>query len=106
MSYLQQNLWEQAFQNSLLLPANLLSTSGLTEYASVTAALSGKASAGYDITIVDPYGRLLSYQLLQGPEGGVATRLSGLTSLSNFTGYNVPYPIITTTNVDGNGGQW
>ncbi|KAK1073129.1 hypothetical protein LTR74_002095 [Friedmanniomyces endolithicus] len=105
VSYLRDNLWAQAFQNSLLLPANLLSSSGLTEYALVTSDITAKEAAGYNVTIVDPYGRLLSYQLLQGYDGGVATRLSGLTSLSNFTSHNVPYPIITTTNVNGTQGQ-
>ncbi|KAK3620689.1 hypothetical protein LTR22_025492 [Elasticomyces elasticus] len=105
VSYLRDNLWEQAFQNSLLLPANLLSASGLTEYALVTSDIAAKEGAGYDVTIVDPYGRLLSYQLLQGFDGGVNTRMSGLTTLSNFTSRNVPYPIITTTNVNGTQGQ-
>ncbi|CAJ2503449.1 Uu.00g108430.m01.CDS01 [Anthostomella pinea] len=105
VSYLRDNLWEQAFQNSLLVPANLLSISGLTEYAAVTTELAAKEAAGYPATIVDPYGRLLSYQLLQGADGGVATRLSGLTKLSNFTSHNVPYPIITTTGVNGTGAQ-
>ncbi|KAK5708282.1 hypothetical protein LTR97_000822 [Elasticomyces elasticus] len=105
VSYLRDNLWEQAFQNSLLLPANLLSASGLTEYALVTSDIAAKEGAGYDVTIVDPYGRLLSYQLLQGFDGGVNTKMSGLTTLSNFTSRNVPYPIITTTNVNGTQGQ-
>ncbi|KAK0906207.1 hypothetical protein LTR02_006078 [Friedmanniomyces endolithicus] len=105
VSHLRDNLWAQAFQDSLLLPANLLSSSGLTEYALVTTDITAKEAAGYNVTIVDPWGRLLSYQLLQGYDGGVATRLSGLTSLSNFTSHNVPYPIITTTNVNGTQGQ-
>ena len=94
---LKTGLWEQAFQNSLLVPANLLSTSGATGYAAVSADIVAKETAGYNTTIVDPYGRLLSYQLLYGTDGGVGVRLSGLTSLSNFTEHNVPYPIITTT---------
>ena len=97
VSSLRDGLWEQAFQNSLLVPANLLSTSGLTFYAAITADLAAKQAAGYDTTIVDPYGRLLSYQLLYGTDGGVGVELSGLTSLSNFKAHNVPYPIIITT---------
>lgn len=94
---LKTGLWEQAFQNSLLVPANLLSTSGATEYAAIVADVAAKEAAGYETTIVDPYGRILSYQLLYGTDGGVTDRLSGLTALSNFTDHNVPYPIITTT---------
>jgi len=97
VSSLKTGLWENAFQNSLLLPANILSASGLTQYVATTTDITAKEAAGYDTTIVDPYGRLLSYQLLLGPDGGVNTRLSGLTTLSNFTAYNVPYPIIVDT---------
>lgn len=69
--------------------------SGLTEYADISADELSKEAAGYEVTVVDPYGRLLSYQLLQGDSGGVQTRLSDLASFSNFTDHNVPYPVIT-----------
>ena len=97
VSSLKIGLWEDAFQNSLLVPPILLSAAGLTVYAQVVEDIGTKQAAGYDTTIVDPYGRLLSYQLLYGDDGGAGVRLSGLTSLSNFTSFNVPYPIITTT---------
>lgn len=95
---LKTGLWESAFQDSLLLPSNLLSISSIGTYAETTADVAAKQKAGYDVTIVDPYGRLLSAQLLYGSDGGVSDRLSSLTSLSNFTAHNVPYPIITTTS--------
>lgn len=58
--------------------------------------------AGFDNTIVDPYGRLLSYQLLKDSQndGGNGIRLSTLTGYSNFTSHQVPYPIITALGVD------
>jgi lysophospholipase len=101
ISYLKKTLWEDAFQNTLLLPANPLDINDDLEYATITGNLAAKQAAGYDATIVDPYGRLLSYQLLQGPQGGVSTRLSDLSGQSNFTQYNVPYPIITAIGVPG-----
>lgn len=97
VSSLRDGLWEAAFQNSLLLPANILASD---EYAEIAVDLTAKEVAGFDNTIVDPYGRLLSYQLLYGEDGGDNIRLSSLTGFSNFTGYNVPYPIITTLGVD------
>jgi lysophospholipase len=48
---------------------------------------------------MDPWGRLLSYQLLYGNDGGVSDTLSGLTALSNFASFNAPFPIITTLGV-------
>ena len=56
-------------------------------------------------TLTDPWGRLLSYQLLYGVDGGVAIRLSSITSFSNFTSQNVPYPIITGLGVKTFDGQ-
>lgn len=102
---LKEGLWEDAFQNSLLLPANILDIDSLTLYAQVTADVAAKETAGYNTTIVDPYGRLISYQLLYGADGGVRVRLSGLTALSNFVANNVPYPIITMTTSFPDRGQ-
>lgn len=99
ISYLQENLWEDSFEVSALLPANLLSFSGLTQYGAITTEILAKQGAGYDVTIVDPYGRFLSYQLLEGRFGGVATYMSTLASLDNFTDFNAPFPIITAVGV-------
>ena len=97
ISSLKTGLWETAFQYSLLDPAQLLVAAA---YGQVVDDVVAKQLAGYDPTIVEPYGRLLSYQLLYGSDGGVADRLSTITSLSNFTSQNVPYPIITALGVD------
>jgi lysophospholipase len=102
---LKTSLWGPAFQNTLLLPANLFSSSGLSEYADIVEDLAEKDAAGYQVSVVDPYGRLLSYQLLLGSDGGGADRLSGITSLGNFTSYNAPYPIITASFNLGTEGQ-
>merc|ERR1712227_743066 len=72
ISYLQENLWEDSFDGSLLLPANLLSFSGLTQYGAITTEIALKEGAGFPTTIIDPWGRLLSYQLLEGRFGGVS----------------------------------
>ncbi|MBE7179623.1 MAG: hypothetical protein INR71_00145, partial [Terriglobus roseus] len=81
---------------SLLVPGNLLVAQA---YATVTADIAAKEAAGYDVTLVDPWGRLLSYQLLYGFDGGVGTRLSSVTGFSNFTSFNAPYPILTSLGV-------
>lgn len=97
ISFLRNNLWENAFQNSLLVPGNLL-TAGIA-YDDIIADIASKDAAGYAPTLTDPWGRLLSYQLLEGYDGGVSDTLSGITALSNFTQFNVPYPIITSLGV-------
>ena len=97
ISSLRDGLWENAFQDSLAIPGNLL-TAGAA-YAQISADIASKSAAGFAPTLTDPWGRLLSYQLLYGNDGGVTDTLSGLTALSNFTSYNVPYPIITSLGV-------
>jgi lysophospholipase len=93
---LKEGLWEQAFQDSLLLPDNLLVAEA---YASIVDDITAKQLAGFPPTLTDPWGRLLSYQLLEGPDGGVSTTLSSVASLSNFTSYAVPYPVILSLGV-------
>jgi lysophospholipase len=99
---LKNGLWKQAFQDSLLDPAYLLAAPA---YIAVTDDILAKQNAGFPPTLTDPWGRLLSYQLLYGFDGGVATRLSSIASLSNFTSQNVPYPIITGLGVNTFDGQ-
>jgi len=96
---LQENLWEDSFDGSLLLPANLLSFSGLTQYAAITTEVALKEGAGFPTTIIDPWGRLLSYQLLEGRFGGVSKYMSSVATYQNFTDFNAPFPIITAVGV-------
>lgn len=101
ISALQKDLWTTAFAESDLVPANF-GVGGA--YAQITADVVAKDAAGFPPTIVDAYGRLLSYQLLKGPDGGVATEMSTITRYDNFTSHQVPYPIITALNVEKNTG--
>ncbi|KAL2002180.1 hypothetical protein VTN02DRAFT_477 [Thermoascus thermophilus] len=88
---LKESLWKQAFHDSLLIPDHLLVAEA---YGSIIADLTAKDLAGFPPTLTDPWGRLLSYQLLDGSDGGASTTLSSVTSLSNFTSRAVPYPVI------------
>lgn len=96
VSSLKTSLWDQAFQDSLLLPDNLLAA---VAYAEIVDDIVSKSAAGYEPTIVDAWGRLLGYQLLEGSDGGVDITLSDITSFSNFTAHNVslfhPHSICT-----------
>lgn len=99
---LRDNLWTQAFADSLLVPDNLLVASA---YADIESDLVAKQEAGFSPTLTDPWGRLLSYQLLYGPDGGVDRTLSSVQTLSNFTSYAVPFPIILALGVKTFEGQ-
>jgi hypothetical protein len=50
----------------------------------IAADLASKDTAGYQPSLPDAYGRLLSYQLLHGNNGGVSDTLSSITALSNI----------------------
>lgn len=95
VSYLQEKLWNEEFEDSLLVPEDIFSTAGVSDYNDVVAQVNAKEDAGFDTTLVDAWGRLLSYALLEGPDGGVSKRLSDLVDFSNFTSHEVPFPIIT-----------
>lgn len=97
VSNLQTNFWTTAFAESLLVPENF-GVGGA--YAQISADVMAKSVVGYPPTIVDVYGRLISYQLLKGPDGDVAIELSSITGYDNFTSYRVPYPIITALYVE------
>src|SRR4051794_839759 len=70
VSYLKEKLWKEAFRDSLLDPGFLLAA---VAYAEVLSSVIQKEEAGFDTTLTDPWGRLLSYQLLEGSWGGVST---------------------------------
>lgn len=102
ISNIQANLWKPALATSLLLPPVLLSAESSTIYARVTADIAAKTAAGFEPSIIDPWGRLLSYGLLYGDNGGVQKSMSMIASVSNFTSHNAPYPIITALGSDNN----
>ena len=64
----------------------------------VAADVVAKSDAGFDTSLVDPWGRLLSQQLLAG--GGAGQRLSGITGKLAFRSASVPYPIMTAVNLE------
>ncbi|EKD21438.1 uncharacterized protein L3040_006182 [Drepanopeziza brunnea f. sp. 'multigermtubi'] len=92
ISYLTEKLWKPEFQDLLVLPADIFS---LFTYSEIMSEIDRKEHAGFDTTLIDIWGRLLSYQLLEGPEGGIERTLSSVATLSNFVSHNVPFPIIT-----------
>jgi lysophospholipase len=96
ISALRDDLWIEAFRDSLLLPSFLTTA---VAYGQVTNDVVAKDRAGFPPTLTDPWGRLLSYQLLFGFNGGVFKTLSGIASGSNFSSFNIPYPIITGVGV-------
>ncbi|KAK1818039.1 Lysophospholipase 1 [Friedmanniomyces endolithicus] len=102
ISYLQKNVYEPNLEDGLLLPGGFYAP---LAYAQILTDVAAKAAAGCPVTAGDIYGRLLGYNLFPGADGGVAFTMSGVTSSSNFTKHQVPYPIITSigTNASSSG---
>lgn len=100
ISSLQTNLWETALDYNVLVPQILLASQAAPIYADVEAAVEAKQDVGFPESIIDPWGRLLSYGLLYGQEGGIDTTISDITTYSNFTSHQAPYPIITALGVN------
>ncbi|TAQ86171.1 hypothetical protein B7494_g5502 [Chlorociboria aeruginascens] len=96
ISQLKESIWQTAFQDSLFVPEKLLVASA---YFDVVTDIEEKNAAGFPTTLTDPWGRLLSYQLLAGDDGGAATTLSSITGLSSFTSHSIPYPLISALGV-------
>ncbi|KAL9112133.1 MAG: hypothetical protein Q9227_003510 [Pyrenula ochraceoflavens] len=101
ISSLKDKLWKGAFSNSILVPDNGIDTAAAL--ALVANDLLAKEQAKFPPTLVDPYGRLLSYELLSNAlsnDGDVSLTMSSISRLSSFSSHTVAYPIITAIGLD------
>ncbi|KNG80620.1 hypothetical protein ANOM_011136 [Aspergillus nomiae NRRL 13137] len=96
ISKLREDLWEETFQNGLLTPEN---GNAPEIYKQIVADVAAKNTAGFDTTLTDPYGRLLSYQFFPGPAYGANLTFSSVATLSNFSDHAVPFPMIVSLGV-------
>ncbi|KAL9091006.1 MAG: hypothetical protein Q9159_001632 [Coniocarpon cinnabarinum] len=97
VSDLQSSLWSNTFNDGLLAPGGLLESVGID--GNIIQSMHAKDDAGFPITIVDAWGRLQGYALLQQEEGGISQTMSGLTQNSNFASQAIPFPIFTAIGV-------
>lgn len=93
ITQIKQNIWYRTLPGTPLLP----NQAGFAfSYVDLLAAITAKDLAGYDPTLVDVYGRLLGYSLLEQSEGGIKQTLSSIVSQSNYQNHAFPFPIMTT----------
>ncbi|KAF5013293.1 hypothetical protein FDECE_688 [Fusarium decemcellulare] len=100
ISSLQKGLWEEALEDSLLVSSILVSPQKDPIYDTVEANIKAKRAAGFEPTIIDPWGRILAYGLLYGKDGGVHATMSSIVQSSSFKHHAAPYPIITALGVE------
>lgn len=102
VSNLRDSLWTTALENTLLVPGGVAVAIDDSE---IVSDLTAKDEAGFTPTLVDLWGRLLSYQLLKGSDGDAAQTFSGVTSMSSFTSASFPFPIMTSLGLVTEEGQ-
>ncbi|KAE9987712.1 hypothetical protein EG328_001945 [Venturia inaequalis] len=97
VSKLKVDLWDKFLPKNSLWPVN---TAAAPEYPAIKADIQSKAKSGFAPTIADPWGRFLSYQLLKGDDGGVATTLSSISNSPSWKRFQNPFLIMTATSVN------
>ncbi|KAI3390998.1 hypothetical protein diail_8132, partial [Diaporthe ilicicola] len=102
ISYLRDNVWEAQFAGGIL---NASSSTTVSDYQQIAADITAKGSAGFPVSLTDPWGRMLSYQIMSGSEGAVDVTMSDIGSSSSFTSFNAPFPIITASKITPGSGQ-
>ncbi|CAI7644805.1 unnamed protein product [Penicillium bialowiezense] len=85
------------FSNSILKGADdgdSLLASAARYYEEMSGAVGAKGNAGFPTTFTDLWGRMLSYQLIHAPEGGVNYTWSSIAKTENFKRAEMPLPIL------------
>ena len=84
------NIWQ--FQNSILLGPDNYSI--LDYYSDVIDMVGDKSDAGYERSITDYWGRMLSYQLINATDGGPDYTFSSIADDEDFKNGKAPLPFL------------
>ncbi|USW58013.1 Putative lysophospholipase, catalytic domain, Acyl transferase/acyl hydrolase/lysophospholipase [Septoria linicola] len=91
VSTLRTDLLDQSYQNAF---AAVLSNAD-----AVRADVGNKTAAGFPATLIDVYGKVISYNFITA-SGGNELHWSAITSQSSFENHDAPFPIITITQTN------
>lgn len=68
-------------------------------FSGVSNDINQKYLAGYQVSLTDPWSRMLSYQMFADlPNKGAGLTLSSLQTANNFGNYQIPMPIFTASS--------
>lgn len=98
ISELYLNTWSASFPSRDFLPVNMKKGQA---YAQMALDLAAKELNGFRSTLVNSWGGLLSYHLLNATPGAPRT-FSGLMNSPMFSAFRTPFPIITALGSDLN----
>ncbi len=93
--YQDSSLWQ--FSNTIFEgpEASGLTIVNIAEYwTDVIAQIGDKRDAGYEVSLTDTWGRVLSYQLINALEGGPAYTFSSIAESAEFQAGDTPMPIL------------
>ncbi|KAH7302849.1 lysophospholipase catalytic domain-containing protein [Stachybotrys elegans] len=72
----------------------------LSYYSEISGSVGDKGGAGYERSITDYWGRMLSRQLVDASDGGPGITFSAIANLAQFRNAETPLPIITAVGRD------
>jgi lysophospholipase len=101
VSSLRDNVWVSQFAGGIL---NASSATTLGDYQQIAGDIIAKGSAGFPVSLTDPWGRMLSYQIMSGSQGAVDVTMSDISSLDSFTSFNAPFPIMIASKINPDSG--
>lgn len=102
VSYLRDTVWETQLSGGIL-DSSLNTT--VADFQQIIVDVDTKGQRGFPVSLTDPWGRMLSYQVMAGGTGAMNVTISDVTTFSNFSSYNVPFPIMTGTQINRTNGE-
>lgn len=102
VSSLRDTVWETQLAGGIL-DASLNTT--VADFQQIIVDINTKGQRGFPVSLTDPWGRMLSYQIMAGGTGAMNLTISDLTTFSNFSAHNVPFPIVTGTQINHTNGE-
>ncbi|OAA62649.1 lysophospholipase plb1 [Niveomyces insectorum RCEF 264] len=63
-------------------------------WTDVARQVASKADAGFETSLTDYWGRALSYQLINAPDGGLDYTFSSIAATPSFANADTPFPIL------------
>jgi lysophospholipase len=92
--------WKPTFANGLFDPEG---TNSSAVFTALDVEIAANQALGFKGTVADAWPLLLSLEFLPGADYGSSNTLSQIADLLTFVDHEMPYPIITSLNVDLSG---
>lgn len=102
VSYLRDTVWATQLSGGIL-DASLNAT--VADYGQIVVDINTKGQRGFPVSLTDPWGRMVAYQVMAGGDGAMNVTFSDVAGFSNFTAHRAPFPILTGTQINHTNGE-